>query len=83
METVGELVEVAKTRRHTHQLTARAFSRLNLVDSVSHSIGQRDVVFCFHPAGHLVNLGLGVVDELVDLTLTGVAHIGNSRPGVD
>src|SRR5690606_41246024 len=48
-------------------------------DLAGHDVAEREVVLAGALLGDLVHLGLGVVDDVVDLAVAGVAHLGDVR----
>ena len=83
VQAVGELVEVGEAGRDADHLAVAVVDRLDLVERRLHDRAQRRVVVRGPLVGDAVDLGLGPVDDLVDLALAGVPHLGDPGAGVD
>ena len=84
VQAVGELVEVGETGRHTDHLAADAGGDLDLVDRRLEDVAEDVVVLAAALVGDLVHLGLGRVDDVVDVAAAlGVAQLDDPRAGLD
>ena len=83
VEAVGQVVEVGEARRHAVEAGLAVADRLDLVEDAAHDVAQRRVVDGRATVGDLVDLGLRVVDDVVDLALAGVAEGGDAGAGLD
>jgi hypothetical protein len=83
VEAVGEVVEVGEPGGDTGHVAVFARRGLDLVGGRGERDGERNVVFGLDVAVHGVDLGLGVVHEVHDLALAGVAHLHDARAGFD
>src|SRR5699024_4749964 len=71
VQPVGDLVELAEAGRHAGGETAAGGDRIDLVERGLEQFLQRRVVLGGAAFGDLVYLGLGAVDDLVDLLAVG------------
>ncbi len=83
VQAVGELVELAEARGHAVHPLGAGLHLLQLGDGVLHDLRQWPVVVAGLAVGDGVDLGLGEVDDLVDVpALAGVAERRDLRPGL-
>ena len=83
MQTVGERVEVGEAGGHTGHDAVVGTDRLDLVEGSGHDVGKGEVVLPRALFPDLVDLGLRVVDEVVDLTVPGVADLCDTGADLD
>ncbi len=83
VEAVGEGVEVGEAGGDAGHLALAGSDGLDLVEGALHDVGERRVVLAGALFGDGVDLGLGRVDDLVDVALGGVAHAGDPGAGLD
>src|SRR5690606_33140469 len=84
VQAVGEPVEVRVPGRDAGHALAAALGGLDLVERGPEDLGERQVVLGRAPLGHGVDLGLGAVDDLVDVAAVGrVAELHDARAGLD
>ena len=83
VQTVGQVVEVGEAGGDAVEAGLAVADRLDLVEDAVHDVGQRRVVLAGAAVGDLVDLGLRLVDHVVDLALAGVADLHDLGAGVD
>ena len=83
VQPVGQRIQVGEPGGHPDHLPAVGGDRLDLVQGAVEDVAQRGVVLARAPAGQVVHLGLGPIHEVVHVTLGGVPHLHDPRPGRD
>ena len=77
------LVEVGEAGGHAVEAGLAVADRLDLVEDAVHDVRERRVVLATALVGDLEDLGLRLVDDVVDLALAGVADLHDAGAGVD
>ena len=83
VEAVREVVQLGESSGDSRHRAVAALGCLDLVDRRLDGHGEGHEVLGDDPAGHPVDLRLGVVDEVDDLALAGVAHLHDPRARLD
>ena len=85
MQPVGDLVEFGEPGRHAARQTATGGDRVDLVHGGLQQRLEGDEVLGVTPLGDVVDLGLGAVDDLVDVGAlgAGVAVLHHPGAGLD
>jgi hypothetical protein len=83
VETVGEVVQVGEAGGHTGESGPAGLDGLHLVEGRLHQLRQRLEVLRRPTVGYRVHLGLGPVDDLVDVALPRVRHLTDPDRRVD
>ncbi len=84
VQPVGQPVEVGEARRDADHALAAVAGRLDLVDGAADDVAEDQVVLRRPPLGDGVDLGLRVVDDLVDVAAVGaVAELDDAGAGLD
>src|SRR5690606_27290217 len=83
VQAVGERVEVREPGGDAGHLTAAGTDGLDLVEGALHDVPERQVVLAGALLGDRVDLGLGTVDDLVDVVVGRVSHLGDARARLD
>ena len=81
VQAVGQLVELDEARRHPDHLVGAPRRRLDLLHRLVEQVTEDGVVLTAAHLGDGVDLGLGPVDDVVDVALTlGIPHLDDARP---
>ncbi len=83
VQAVGQLVQLDEPGGHADHLAAAVADRLDLVERALHDRGERLIVLAGAALGDGVDLGLGGVDDRVDLAVAGVTHLRDAGAGLD
>ena len=84
VQAVGELVELEEAGRHADQVVGATRGRLDLLHRLVEQVAEHVVVLAAALLGDGVDLGLGAVDDVVDVALAlGVAHLDDAGAGLD
>ncbi len=83
VQAVRQRVEVREARRDTGHLAAARTDGLDLVERAFHDVAEGEVVLTGALLGDRVDLGLGGVDDLVDVPVGRVSHLRDLRTGLD
>ena len=79
-----QLVQLEEPGRHTDHLVGPPRSRLDLGQRLLEHLGEHDIVLAAALLGDRVDLGLGPVDDVLDVALAlAIPHLDDPRAGLD
>jgi hypothetical protein len=82
VEAVRELVQLVETGGHTGHALAAVAGRLNFVHRGLHDVLEHHVILGSAPLSHGINLGLGLVDQVLHLAVRAVAQLHDLGAGI-
>jgi hypothetical protein len=83
MQAIGQLVEIGEPGRYPGQPGAPGLDGLHLIERRLHQLRERLVVLRHSSLGNRIHLGLGSIDDVVDIALRGVGHLSNPYGSLD
>ena len=84
VQPVRQLIQLEEPGRHTDHLVGATRSRLDLGQRLLEHLGEHDIVLAAALLGDRVDLGLGPVDDVLDVALAlAIPHLDDPRAGLD
>ena len=83
MQAIGERIQVGEAGGYADHLATAVGDCLDLGERAVHELAQRQVVLGGTAFGDFVDLRLRAVDDVIDIALTGVAHLHDARASLD
>ena len=83
MQAIGQLVEIGEPGRYPGQPGATGLDGLHLIERGLHQLREGLVVLRHSSLGNRIHLGLGPIDDVVDIALRGVGHLSDPYRSLD
>src|SRR5699024_105394 len=83
VQPLSELIKFIETKGHTRHTVTGCGSGFDFVDGLGQDVTQGDIILPGTVLADLIDLSLGLVDDVFNLAIGAITHLGNFGANID